>query len=121
MALLSPNEQAEAGADVRELILASAQTAVLLRATTGEQLYGTDDAPCAPVGEPFSLEFIPTPAEDLAQKIDATACVLPEADVHPEDRVQVGAEIYRVQTVKEERLFGVVTHKVIRLVKHHVG
>ena len=121
MALLSPNEQAKAGADVRELILASAQTAVLLRATTGEQLYGTDDAPCAPVGEPFPLEFIPTPAEYLAQKIDATACVLPEADVRQEDRVQVGAEIYRVQTVKEERLFGTVTHKVIRLVRHHVG
>lgn len=121
MALLSPNEQAEAGADVRELILASAQTAILLRATTGEQLYGTDDAPCTPVGEPFPLEFIPTPAEDLAQKIDATACVLPEADVCLEDRIQVGAEIYRVQTVKEERLFGTVTHKVIRLVRHHVG
>ena len=121
MALLSPNEQAEAGADVRELILASAQTAILLRAATGEQLYGTDDAPCAPVGEPFPLEFIPTPAEDLAQKIDATACVLPNANVQSEDRIQVGSETYHVQTVKEERLFGTVTHKVIKLVKHHVG
>lgn len=121
MALLSPNEQIEAGADVCALILASGQTAALLRAIAGEQLYGTDDAPYAPAGESFPLEFIPTPAEDLAQKIDATACVLPDADIRPEDRVQVGKEIYRVQTVKEERLFGVVTHKVIRLVKHHVG
>ena len=121
MALLSPIEQAEAGADVRALIVASGQTAILLRANTGEQLYGTDDVPHAPVGEPFPLEFIPTQAEDLAQKIDATACVLPDADIRPEDRLQVGAEIYRVQTVKEERLFGVVTHKVIRLVKHHAG
>jgi hypothetical protein len=60
---------------------------VLLRATAGEQLYGTDDTPYAPVGEPFPLEFIPTLAEDLAQKIDATACVLPDTDVHPEDRI----------------------------------
>lgn len=121
MALLSPGEKAEAGADVRELILASGQTAVLLRASDGERLYGTDDAPYAPVGEPFPLEFVPTPAEELAQKIDATACVLPDADVRPEDRIQMGAETYRVQTVKEERLFGAITHKVIKLVKHHAG
>ncbi len=121
MALLSPNEKAEAGTDVRDLILASGQTAVLLRASDGERLYGTDDAPYAPVGDPFPLEFVPTPAEDLAQKIDATACVLPDSDVRPEDRIQVGAETYRMQTVKEERLFGVITHKVIKLVKHHVG
>jgi len=121
VALLSPNEKTEAGADVRELILASGQIAVLLRASDGERLYGTDDAPYAQVGEPFALEFVPTPAEDLAQKIDATACVLPDADVRPEDRIQVGAETYRVQTVKEERLFGAITHKVIKLVKHHAG
>ncbi len=121
MALLKPNERAEADAGVCELILASAQTAALLRATTGEQLYGTDDAPCSPVGEPFPLEFVPTPAEDLTQKIDAVACVLPNADVRSEDRVQVGAETYRVQAVKEERLFGTITHKVIKLVRHHAG
>ncbi len=121
MALLSTNEKAEAGADVRELILASGQTAVLLRAADGERLYGTDDMPYAPVGDPFPLEFIPTPAEDLAQKIDATACVLADADVRAEDRMQVGEEVYRVQTVKEERLFGPITHKVVKLVRHHAG
>ena len=121
MALLSPNEKAEAGVDVRDLILASGQMAVLLRTSDGERLYGTDDVPYVPVGNPFPLEFVPTPAEDLAQKIDATACVLPDADVRPEDRIQVGAETYRVQTVTEERLFGVITHKVTKLVKHHAG
>ena len=121
MALLSTNDQAEAGANVRELILASGQTAVLLRAAEGERLYGTDDMPYAPVGDPFSLEFIPTPPEDLAQKIDATACVLAGSEVCAEDRLQVGAEVYRVQTVKEERLFGAVTHKAVKLVRHHVG
>ena len=121
MALLSANEQADAGADVRELILASGQTAVLLRANDGERLYGTDDMPYAPVGEPFSLEIIPTPPEDLAQKIDAMACVLPDANVCAEDRLQVAAEVYRVQTVKEERLFGAVTHKVVKLVRYHAG
>ena len=121
MALLSPNEKADAGADVRELILASGQTAVLLRAAEGERLYGTDDMPYVPVGDPFPLEFIPTPPEDLAQKIDATACVLPGSDVCLEDRLQVGEEVYRVQTVKDERLFGAVTHKVVKLVRHHAG
>jgi len=121
LALLTANEKAETDADVRELILASAQTAVLLRASDGERLYGTDDAPCAPVGEPFPLEFIPMPAEDLTQKIDATACVLPDEDVRPEDRLQVGTEVSRVQAVKEKWLFGTTTHRVSRLVRHHVG
>jgi len=61
------------------------------------------------------------PAEDLAQKIYTTACLLPDADLHPEDRLQVGREIYRVQTAKEERLYRATTHKVVRLVRHHVG
>jgi len=47
--------------------------------------------------------------------------VLPGSELCAEDRLQVGAEVYRVQTVKEERLFGAVTHKVVKLVKHHAG
>jgi hypothetical protein len=39
--------------------------------------------------------------------------------VRPEDRVKSGADVFRVQTVVEERLFGVVTHKVLKLVRQH--
>jgi hypothetical protein len=45
--------------------------------------------------------------------------VLPALDVRPEDRVRSGADVFRVQTVVEERLFGVATHKVLKLVRIH--
>jgi len=116
--LLSDPEKAAAAGDVKELILACGQEAALLRAVPGERLYGSDDASFTEV-ESFPLEFIEAPPEDLANKIDATACVLPGLDVRPEDRVQSGADVFRVQTVVEERLFGVATHKVLKLVRIH--
>ena len=118
MNLLSDLEKAAAAGDVGELILASGQVAALLRAAPGERLYGSDDAAFVEV-ETFPLEFVETPPEDLANKIDATACVLPGLDVRPEDRVQNGADTFRVQTAAAERLFGVVTHKVLKLVRIH--
>jgi len=88
---------------------------------TGENFYGNDSATFEPVGSPFPIEFIATPPEDLSQHIDATACVLPALDVRAEDRLRMEDSEYRVQTVQEERLFGVVTHKVLKLVRHHGG
>ena len=118
MSLLSDPEKDAAAGDVRELILACGQEAALLRAVPGERLYGSDDASFTEV-ETFPLEFIETPPEDLANKIDAMACVLPALDVRPEDRVRSGADVFRGQTVVAERLFGVVTHKVLKLVRIH--
>ena len=120
MTLLSDPEKEAAAGDVKELILACGQEAALLRAVPGERLYGSDDASFTEV-ETFPLEFIETPPENLANKIDATACVLPALDVRPEDRVRSGADVFRVQTVVEERLFGVVTHKVLKLVRTAIG
>jgi len=116
--LLSDPEKIRAADDVKELILASGQEAMLLRAVPGERLYGSDDAAFEEVGT-FPLEFVETPPEDLNNKIDAVACVLPVQDVRPEDRVRTGADAFRVQTVEEERLFGVITHKVLKLVRLH--
>ncbi len=44
MSLLTDNEKIQAAEDVRDLILASGQEAVLLRSQPGERLYGSDDA-----------------------------------------------------------------------------
>ena len=118
MTLLSDPEKIRAAEDVKELILASGQEAVLLRAVPGERLYGSDDASFAEVGT-FPLEFVETPPEDLNNKIDAVACVLPDVDIRPEDHLRADNEEFRVQTVEEERLFGVVTHKVLKLVRLH--
>lgn len=118
MNLLSDHEKGLVAEDVKALILSSGQVATLLRAVPDERLYGSDDLSFAEVGS-FPLEFIETPAEDLAQKIDATAGVLPDQDIRAEDRLEVGADKFRVQAVQEERCFGVVTHQVIKLVRLH--
>ncbi len=118
MNLLTQGEKALAAGDVRDLILASGQEADLLRIEPGERLYGSDDASYAKVGS-FALEFVDIPPEDLSHKIDAVACVLPEVDVRPEDHVQESEITFRVQTVEVQRLFGVLTHKVLKLVRLH--
>ena len=89
-----------------------------MRAVPGERLYGSDDLSYEAI-RTFLLEFIETPPEDLAQKIDASACVLPELDIRAEDRISVGDDKFRVQAVQPERCFGVVTHQVIKLVRLH--
>ena len=67
----------------------------------------------------FVLEVSETPPKDLAKQIDASASVLPELDVRVEDRVRFEECDYRVQTVAPQSLFGVVTHKVLELVRLH--
>jgi len=79
-------ERAEAVADVARLILSSGQTARVLRVVPGERLYGTDDAEYAEISV-IPLELNETPPEELSGKIDALACVLPDADVQGEDRL----------------------------------
>lgn len=118
--LLSSAEQAQAAAQVRELITSSGQAAVLLRKQEGENLYGTDEGQFAEVCS-FPLELNQTPPTDLAKRIDAAASVLPELDVRATDRVRSAGTEYRVQTVVNELLFGVVTHKTLELVRLNVG
>ncbi len=119
MTLLTEPEKRAAVRDVEELILASGQDATVLRSQPGERLYGSDDEAFAEVGT-ISLEFVETPPEDLVrEKIDASAEILPSADVRAEDRLRTAAGKFRVQTMVEERLFGAVTHKTLKLVRLH--
>jgi hypothetical protein len=116
--LLSDVEKAAAAADVRELITSSGQTATLLRKQIGESLYGSDEGEFAEVSA-FQLEMSETPPKDLGKQADALASVLPELDVRVEDRVRFAGSDYRVQTVAPQSLFGVLTHKVLDLVRLH--
>ncbi|MHB1462019.1 MAG: hypothetical protein ACYC1M_12110 [Armatimonadota bacterium] len=118
MSLLTDMEKQTAAADVRELLISSGQEAQLFRAGSEERLYGSDDAAFTEIGR-FKLEFALTSREDMVNKIDATACVLPEQDICEQDRIQVGNQTYRVQSVTPEQLFGVTTHKTLRLVEIH--
>ena len=116
--LLTDREKEQAVKDVRELIVSSGVTATVLRIVPGENLYGSDDQEYSPIGS-IPVEIVHTPPEDLAGKIDATISVLPEADVLPEDRLQIETVTYRIQTLEEEHFFGVITHQSIKLVKIH--
>ncbi len=118
MRLLSDVEKAAAAGDVRELITSSGQTATLLRKQAGESLYGSDEGEFAEVCS-FPLELSETPPVDIAKRADATASVLPELDARVEDRVRFDGRDFRVQTVAPQSLFGVVTHKVLELVRLH--
>lgn len=120
MRLLSDVEKAAAAAEVRELITSSEQTASLLRKQAGENLYGSDEGEFTEVCT-FALEFTATPPVDIAKRAEALACVLSELDVRACDRVRFECQDYRVQTVAEQSLFGVVTHKVLELVALHDG
>ncbi len=118
MSLVTESERAQAVADVRAIILAAGQEALVTRPVPGERLYGADDAEYAPVGA-IPVECVPTPPEELSQKIDGTAHVLPEADVQPQDRLAIAGMTYRVQAIREECWFGVATHKTLSLVRLH--
>lgn len=86
--------------------------------TSGEKLYGSDDEAFVEIG-PVPCEIVLAPAEDLRQEVDGVASFLPNQDVRPGDRLRFLGVDYRVQTVKEESLFGVVTHRVAELVRLH--
>ena len=130
MAILSDAEKAAAVADVREMILAAGQKGHrLVPPATGERLYGSDEQEYVDAGE-FAYEFVATPQETLkAMGADAVISVLPEQGLEVNDRVtfegggatHLGTDTFKVITVVEERLFGVVTHKSVHLVKHHGG
>lgn len=120
MNCVSEIEQRQAVVDVRAIILAAGQQAVIMREVVGERLYASDESEFTTVGT-IPIECVPTPAEELSQKIDGTANVLPEADVLVKDHLTVAGLPYRVQAVREERWFGVVTHKVVSLVRIYGG
>jgi hypothetical protein len=116
MIMITDSEKVAAASQVRELITSSGQTAVLLRKQAGESLYGSGEGEFVEVCQ-FLLEMSCTPPVDLAKQADALASVLPELDVRVEDRVRLAGCDYRVQTIAPQSLFGVLTHKVVELVR----
>lgn len=118
MTILTDSEKSTAASEVHDLIMASGQTATLLRKQVGENLYGSDEGEFAEACV-FPLELSETPPVDIAKRADAAASVLPELDVRVEDRVRLEGRDFRVQTVSPQSLFGVLTHKVLELVRLH--
>lgn len=122
MLAISPQEQRQVCNDVKGLILSSGQTALVSRRVDSTQrLYATGDDYTPVEGEPIPIHVVTTPREDLTQKLDATANVLPDAGIATGDLVTVypGGAQYVVQSAGDKRWFGVVTHYALSLVTYH--
>lgn len=113
--MLSEPEKQQAVASVRDLIVGSGLVARHFR-VVGPGLYGLDDQETELLGD-LAAELVETPAVDLANNVDASVCVLPDADVLPADRLRIGNKSYRIQAIQSHRLFGVVTHRQLSLIQ----
>ena len=106
--------------EIARMIVSFNQSAQVWRKDpSDEALYGGDDVPYVAAGGPIWIELVTLTPEDISNKIDARASVLPGAGVVEEDRLQIGDVLYRVQTVDPQNHFGVVTHKTLKLVLYH--
>ncbi len=109
----------EVAREVADMIVGFGVLANLYRISDAENLFGGDDSEYQLMGGPIPVELNTLSPEDLNQKIDASASVLPGADVTTQDRLQIGDTLYRVQTIDPQNWFGTITHKVLKLVIHH--
>ncbi len=122
MGLLAAKDKDFITANVQELITNSGQTGTRYTPdSTAENLYGRNDTPYV-AGGSFPLELQTLPAETLTKMgADAVINILPEQELNPEDRVEINAAMYKVLNVEEQNCFGTVSHKTVKLVKHHVS
>ena len=122
MSLLTEKDKDFVSDNVQALIEGSGQTGT--RHTpdpNAENLYGRNDVPYV-IGESFSLELQPLPADTLTKMgADAVINVLPNQLLALEDRVEINGAMYKVLSVEEQNCFGTISHKTVRLVKHHVN
>jgi hypothetical protein len=122
VSLVTSAERARARADVSLLIEASGLVAELHRRTAAlKSRFGEEDSTYADTGVRFAFEWRPEPKERIegqgAMKPDAEIHVLPGLDIREEDRIKHGGVFWKALNVVEENLFGVITHKLVRLAR----
>ena len=122
MTLLTTKDKGFITGNMREVILSSGQTGIRhTPAPDAENLYGQNDIPYV-AGETFSLELQTLPAETLTKMgADAVINILPDQELNSEDRVEISGVMYKVLSMEDQNCFGVVSHKTVKLVKHHVS
>lgn len=122
MVLLAAKDGNFIADNVRKLIEGSGQSgARYIPDAVAENLYGKNGVSYVE-DESFSLELQNLSAETLTKlTADAIVNILPEQELNPQDRVQINGSMYKALSVEEQNCFGVVSHKTVRLVKHHVS
>jgi len=116
--LLSDRDKAFIAECTAELIASSGQTGKrYVPDPNSEKIYGTDDAPFILDCE-FPFEFVTTPIQILtSERADAAISVLPDQEINEGDRVEFEGVMYKVVTVEALNVFGVISHKVITVVR----
>jgi hypothetical protein len=116
--LLSDRDKAFIVECTAKLITSSGQTGKrYVPDPSVEKIYGTDDAPFVLDCE-FPFEFVETPPQILTtQKTDAAISVLPDQEINEGDRVEFEGVMYKVVTVEALNVFGVISHKVVTVVR----
>ena len=120
MTLLNAKDQDFVVENVRELIMTSGETGTRFTPDpNAENLYGKNDVPYLG-GEIIHLELQIIPVETLTKMgADAVIDVLPEQELKPQDRIEIDGAKYKVLNIEEQNCFGVLSHKTVKLVKHH--
>ena len=120
MSLLTAKDKNFITGNMREVILSSGQSGIRYTPDPdAENLYGQNDIPYV-AGETFPLELQILPAETLTKMgADAVVNVLPDQELILEDRVEISGVMYKVLNLEDQNCFGVVSHKTVKLVKHH--
>lgn len=113
--MLDARDQVAITGQVAALILAAGTQAQHQRADDTERLYGSDPTTLTELGT-IPIELNHKPRTDLGQKIDAVASVLSECPVEVKDRLVIDGQVYRIHSIGDERIFGVVSHRVLELV-----
>ena len=120
MSLLTEKDKGFVSDNVQVLIENSGQTGTRYTPDpNAENLYGTNEVPYL-AGEEFPLEQQLLPADTLTKmSADMVINILPSQLLDPEDRLEINGAMYKVLSVEEQNCFGAISHKMVRLVKHH--
>ena len=115
--MLTESEKQAMVYDTTELLLASGETAEILRPSVSEA--GSFAGPHEPAEDSLGtvvIEFRQLSPEKLKQiGADGVCSMLPDSDVAEGDIVVYGDARYRVTDVKPENCFGAVTHLMVKL------
>ncbi|MDP8237551.1 MAG: hypothetical protein P9X24_00545 [Candidatus Hatepunaea meridiana] len=107
--------------DMGELIIASGETAEILRpSVSGSGGFAGPHEPSEESLGTVAIEFRQLSPEELKQiGADGVCSMLPETDVAEGDIVVYDDARYRVTDIKHENCFGAVTHLTVRLEREY--
>ena len=113
--MLDERERELVEGDVRSLVESHGVDAVVKRPRTEVGFSGAEITEFDEVGT-MRIEVVPSkPDKPYFDGCDARAHAPSDADIQPDDRLEIGDDTYRVLSVRDQSLFGTLTHKTLEL------